>query len=153
MLRASDIMETSVILIRSSASLLEAAEIMLAKGINGLPVVSGEGKLVGVIGIKDILRMPHRQAGRSYVVFYPGFERRARLMSQLLVSEVMSTPVVAVSEDATVSEVLAIVLDRGIHPVPVLREGELVGIIGRADLVRVMVGLASATPLDPSETA
>jgi len=46
MLRASDIMETSVILIRSSASLLEAAEIMLAKGINGLPVVSGEGKLV-----------------------------------------------------------------------------------------------------------
>lgn len=153
MLTAKDVMTTDVLTIESDAPLFRAAEVMLERGVNGLPVISREGNLVGVIGIKDVLKMPHRQAGRSYVIFYPGFERKARLMSELLVSEVMSSPVVAVSEDATIGEVLAILLDRGIHPVPVLRDGQLIGIIGRADLVRAMVDLAGSETANPEEPA
>ena len=110
--------------------------------MNGLPVMSRDGDLAGMIGIKDLLRMPHRPAGRGYVVFYAGFERKAQLLRQLLVREVMSRPAVAVSEDATLGEVTAIVLDRGVHPVPVLRDGKMVAIIGRADLVRAAVTAA-----------
>ncbi|MDA8218825.1 MAG: CBS domain-containing protein [Dehalococcoidales bacterium] len=151
MLTAKDVMTTDVLTIESDVPLLRAAELMLECGVNGFPITSREGTLVGVIGIKDVLRMPHRQAGRNYVIFYPGFERKARLMSELLVSEVMSTPVVAVSEDATLGEVLAIVLHRGIHPVPVLRDGRLIGIIGRADLVRAMVDVAGSETTVPQE--
>ena len=143
-MRAKDVMNPDVRTIDAHATVRRAAEVMLEHGVNGLPVVSPDDKLVGVVGIKDVLKMPQRRPGRSYIVFYPGFERKAQLMNQMLVSEVMSSPVVAVSEEATLGEVTTIVLDRGIHPVPVVREGEMVGIIGRADLVRAMVTLAGS---------
>jgi len=149
---ASDIMNPDVLTIEADATVRRAAEVMLEHGLNGLPVVSHEGKVVGLVGIKDVLRMPQRGRGKSYLIFYPGFERKARLMNKVTVSEVMSSPVVAISEDATLGEVTAIVLDRGIHPVPVLRDNLLVGIIGRADLVRAMVAIASTETADPAKT-
>lgn len=148
-MRAKDVMKPNVLTVEANATVRRAAEVMLERGVNGLPVVSPEGKLVGVIGIKDVLKMPRRRPGRGYIIFYPGFERMARLLDEVLVSEVMSSPVVAVSEDTTLGEVMTIVLDRGIHPVPVLREGQLVGIIGRADLARAMVALASSETTAP----
>jgi len=153
MLRAKEIMNPNVVTIEGSATVRQAAGVMLEHGVNGLPVVSPEGALVGVVGIKDVLKMPRRRPGRSYIIFYPGFERKAQLMKEVLVSEVMSSPVVAVSEDATLGEVMTIVLDRGIHPVPVLREGQMVGIIGRSDLIRAMVAVADSEPAASSESA
>ena len=144
MLRAKDVMNAYVLTVEADATLRRAAEVMLEHNVNGLPVVSSQGVLVGLVGIKDVIRMPHRQAGRSYIIFYPGFERKARLLDEVLVSEVMSSPVVVVSEDAILGEVMTIVLDRGVHPVPVLRDGQLVGIIGRADLVRAMLAVAGS---------
>ena len=146
MLRAGDVMNHNVLTIEGDATVRRAAEVMLEHNVNGLPVLSPGGKLIGLVGIKDVLRMPRRRPGSRVVVFYPGFERMARLMNEVLVSEVMSQPLVAVSKDATLGEVLAVVLDRGIHPVPVLHDGELVGIISRADLVRAMVNFTSSEP-------
>lgn len=144
MLKAEDVMNANVLTIEASATLRQAAEVMLEHGVNGLPVVSPDGNLVGMVGIKDVLKMPHRVPGRSYIIFYPGFERKAQLLNEVLVEQVMSRPLVAVSEETTLGEVMTIVLDRGIHPVPVLRDGQMVGIIGRSDLVRAMVGFAGA---------
>ncbi len=144
MLKAKDVMNASVLTIEASATLRKAAEVMLEHRVNGLPVMSSEGNLVGMVGIKDVLKMPQRVPGKSYIIFYPGFERKAQLLNEVLVDQVMSRPVVAVSGEATLGEVMTIVLDRGIHPVPVLREGQMVGVIGRSDLVRAMVGFAGS---------
>lgn len=151
-MKAGEVMNPKVLTIEVGATVRRAAEVMLEHGVNGLPVVSPDGKLVGVVGIKDVLRMPRRRPGRSYVVFYPGFERMAQLLNEVLVSEVMSSPVVAVSEEASLGEVTTIVLDRGIHPVPVLREGQMVGVIGRSDLVRAMVATAGSETASPKES-
>ena len=73
MLRAKDIMNPKVLTVDADATIRSAAEMMLENGVNGLPVISSSGKLVGMIGIKDVLKMSRRRPGKSYIIFYPGF--------------------------------------------------------------------------------
>ena len=57
-MRVQDGMQSTVAAIHPEASLREAAERMLEQGVNGLPVVDEEKRVVGIIGLKDILRAP-----------------------------------------------------------------------------------------------
>ena len=56
--KASDVMSTRAVTVSSKASVVEAAELMLAHRISGLPVVDDFGRLVGVISEADLLRRP-----------------------------------------------------------------------------------------------
>lgn len=142
-MRASEVMTQSVITVTPDTRLREVVSLLLAHRISGVLVVQ-EGKVVGVVGDGDLLHRheigtadsaPRRNwwqrvtrsdaSPLAYVKSHGGYAR-----------DVMNREVTTVHEDTSVAEIAALFERRNIRRVPVLRDGSLVGIVTRADLVR-----------------
>ncbi len=141
-MQAKDLMQRRVITVPLTAPLAEAARILLAAGVDSAPVVDEQGRLLGMVGLKDLLRAPAPSAQASLVTRYTTLQDRARAVAALRVQAVMARRVVHVDPATSVEEVAALLVNRGRHPIPVLEDGRVVGVIGRADVVRAI--LASA---------
>ncbi len=115
---ASDIMTRKVATIRPEASAQEAAQLLDEKRISGAPVVDADGKIIGIITEADIISKVNRDG--------------------LRVADIMSHNVIAISEETPVSEIAALLTERKIKRVPVVRDGKLVGIVSRADIVHAV---------------
>lgn len=143
-MQAKDIMTRDVATVSPDASVREAAKLMTDRRLSGLPVVTEDGRAIGILTASDLLHRIETGAERRPSWFSSFFARPDELARQYAkdhgrkVHEVMSRHVISVREDASLSEV-ADVLDRnGFKRVPVTRDGMVVGIISRGDLVRVL---------------
>ncbi|NOZ59689.1 MAG: CBS domain-containing protein [Euryarchaeota archaeon] len=118
--RVKDIMTPAVKTIESTASILEATRIMEDMVLGALVVVE-RSRAVGIITERDVIH---------------------RVLNACLdpecttVREVMSSPLVTVSPDASIEEAAQIMIDRRIKKLPVLRDGRLIGIVTATDIVR-----------------
>lgn len=129
-----------VVSARPDMTLHEAASLMHAHGINGLPVLDAELRVVGVVGIKDILRAPFRSGDEVYISSITPLARLAGRLPRLHVDDVMARPPVCVRPDEPLSAVMAFMINRGIHPIPVTdTDQRLLGVIGRADVLGVLL--------------
>lgn len=147
MLKARDVMVGPIITVSVEDSLETVAARMLDHRIGCVPVLDAQGCIAGVITPSDFaakergipfsgLRLP--QVLGEWVS--PGtVERIYEASRQRKAKEVMSRPVVVVSEDDTLHHILTLMLQRDINHVPVVREGQPVGIISRFDLLRLML--------------
>jgi predicted transcriptional regulator len=108
-----DIMTTNVVTVREDHSVEDAARLLGRHRISGLPVVTREGILVGLITEFDLISKEGTHVG-----------------------EIMSRSVISVSPDTAVEEVSHLLANQRIRRVPVLEDGKLVGILSRSDLVR-----------------
>jgi CBS domain-containing protein len=158
-MRAKDIMTRDVATVPPSASVREAAKLMTEKRLSGLPVVTSDGRPVGMLTASDLLHRvetgtERRQSWLSG--FFSNPDEMARQYAKahgLKAHEVMSRHVITVRDDASLNEV-AEVLDRnGLKRVPVVRDGVLVGIISRSDLVRVLSQTSIGQPVANSDDA
>lgn len=157
-MRAIDLMTPRVITIGTDATVSDAAKKMLENNISGMPVVDTAGKVVGIISEGDLLRRVEL-----------GTERHRSWWLRLLsggtlpaedfiksharkVTDVMTSHVTTVDENASPEEVVRLMETRRIKRVPVVRQGKLVGIISRANLLRALASVsqetAEATPDD-----
>ena len=114
----TDVMTTDVIAIRRSVALSRAVELMLQHRHTALPVVEWDGRMVGLVSEADVLGDP----------LYAQGPRRT-------VGEVMTKAAITVDLDATVGAARDLVAERGLRLLPVVKEGMLVGVVGRSDLV------------------
>ena len=158
-MQAKDIMTRDVTTVSPSASVREVAKLMVDKRLSGLPVVTSERRLVGMLTASDLLhRVETGTEKRSswFTSFFANPDDMARHYAKahgLKVHEVMSRHVISVREDADLSEV-ADVLDRNrLKRVPVVRDGTLVGIVSRSDLVRVLSEATVGQPIATSDDA
>ena len=115
---ARDIMTRKVCTIQPEASAQEAAQLLDQMRISGLPVVDGDGKIIGIITEADIISKVDREG--------------------LHVADIMSHEVIFVSEETSVSEIAMMLTERKIKRVPVVNDGKLVGIVSRADIVHAV---------------
>jgi CBS domain-containing protein len=148
---AADIMTHPVFAISPETPLAQAIKLMIDHRISGVPVVDREGCLVGMLTEGDLLRRVEigtdgETAGWLTSFLLPGREADRYVVTHgRLVGEVMTPEVVSIAEDTPLPEVVRLMRRHGIKRVPVLREGRLLGIVSRADLVR-RVGEALAAP-------
>jgi CBS-domain-containing membrane protein len=142
--KAAEIMQRDVVTVASGSSLADAAHLLLAHGINAVPVIADSGRVIGVVGVRDVLRAPMPSHSDGRILRYDGIEDKARSLTTTTVDQVMSRRLVSVVEDESVMEVAALMANRGVHPILVLRDGRLVGVIGRADVARLLVSLLAA---------
>jgi CBS domain-containing protein len=146
-MNAIDVMTRSVVSIRPDASILEAARLMLYHKVSGLPVVDSSGTLVGILTEGDFLRRAEIGAQPRRPHWIEFFTSVGRLAEEYIhasgrkVHEVMSTAVYTAKEETSLPEIARLMEDQGIKRVPVLRGGELVGIVTRADLLRAVISL------------
>jgi CBS domain-containing protein len=119
MYQAGDVMTTSVTTIAPEATVDEAIRILLENQISGLPVVDARGMLAGMISEFQLLE----------TVFDPQIRDEP-------VCGFMTKDVISVEEGASLADVASLFIMHRIRRVPVLRGGQLVGLITRRDLLR-----------------
>jgi CBS domain-containing protein len=140
-MQASDIMTHDVVTVRSDTPLAEVVRLMLAHRISGLPVVDGGG-LVGIVSEGDLLRRPETGATRArrrwlHLLTCGETEAADYVKTHGIVAgEVMTVDVVSIGETTPIGDIAEVLEAHGIKRVPVLRDGKLVGIVSRADLLR-----------------
>ena len=146
-MNAKDVMTSPVISIGPEAVVAEVAGLLLAHKVSAIPVLDGE-KLVGIVSEGDLIRRVEigtDERPRSWWLrLFTDNDTLAREYTKShaeRVRDVMTRAVVAVSEETPLAEVAALFEKHQIKRLPVLREGRLVGIVSRADLIR---GLAAA---------
>ncbi len=133
-------MTKNPVTVSADTSIDEAAGLMKMNHFRRLPIVEN-GKVLGIISDRDISRI-----APSPATTLAKYEINS-LLSKMTVKDIMSTPIVSVSEDATVEEAALIMCNNKIGGLPVISSvGILVGIITETDIFRVFVkvmGLAS----------
>jgi CBS domain-containing protein len=153
MMRAKDIMTTQVVTATADAPVTAVAALLLQHHISGLPVVDPAGHVVGMIGESDLL---HRIAAQAksrrswWRALFPGpGDDPAEFVKihGMRAANVMTSDVITVSEDTSVEEIARLTEERKIRRVPVVRDRKLIGVVSRADLLRVMV--ATSTRAEP----
>jgi CBS domain-containing protein len=149
-MHVGDVMTRNVVSIRSDDTILKAARLMLQNRISGLPVVDAEGSLVGMVTEGDFLRRTEIGTNRrrpKWIEFVLGPGRLAAEYthgSGRKVEEVMTQDPVTVSEDDSLASTVDLMERKRIKRLPVVRDGAIVGIISRANLVRALVTSAEA---------
>jgi len=116
----------------------EAQALMREKSFRHLPIIDDEGKLVGLVTQRSLL-----QALPSDVSNFSRFEINY-VLAKIKVSHVMVKEVLTTKEDTAVEEAARIMADQRVGCLPVMREGQLVGIITDNDLFTIMVDLLGA---------
>jgi CBS-domain-containing membrane protein len=143
-MQVRDVMTRNVISVGSDQSVLQAAQLMLKNRISGLPVVDAAGKLVGIVTEGDFLRRgeigTQRQRPR-WLEFLLGPGRLAEEYvhsSGRSIGEVMTADPYTVTEDDSLESTVEVMERRQVKRLPVLRDGRLVGIVSRADLMHAL---------------
>lgn len=146
-MKASDVMQRRPITVTPETPVGDAVHLMLMHRISGLPVVDPAGEVVGIISEGDLLRrmeLGTEERLPGWRVWLAGEGRAARGYARSharWVGELMTVPVISVSPESDVAEVVALMESRRIKRVPVVQDGRLVGIISRSDLMRALESL------------
>lgn len=144
-MRVAEVMTSPVVGIEPSASIAEAAKLMLSSHFSGLPVVSSDKRLVGVVTEGDFLRRGELGTTRKrprWLEFIVSEGKQATEYVQThgrKVEEVMSAEPVTISPDASLEDLVELMTSRKIKRVPVIENDKLVGIVARSDLMRAML--------------
>jgi acetoin utilization protein AcuB len=124
-----DRMTPNPITITPDTTFPDAFRIIREKGIRYLPVVNKRGKLIGIVTQTDLLHASPSSA-TTLSVFEVNY-----LLARLTVEEVMRTPI-TVPEDAPIESAAKVMVENGISCLPVMRDGDLVGIITETDIFK-----------------
>lgn len=146
-MKAQDIMQRQPITATPEMSIENAMHLMLTHHISGLPVVDSTGSVAGVLSEGDLLRRTElgteeTLSGWRAWLAGQGWAAREYVRSHARrVGEVMTTPVISVTPQSDLADVVALMESRRVKRVPVLQDGRLVGILTRSDLMRALENL------------
>ena len=168
-MRAVDVMTTEIISVGPDTSVQALAALLSERGISGVPVVDAENRVVGIVSEGDVLhrvetgterRLERRTRGRrSWWLDAVASDRelaRDYVKSHArTVRDIMTRDVVSISDTAELADIAMLLETKRIKRVPVVRDGRLVGIVSRANLVRALATAksAQATIADPGDRA
>lgn len=141
----SEIMTRNVVVVHPETAVHDAIRLMLDRHISGVPVLDQSGKLVGVFTEGDLLRRVELGTERHPTGWKRIFSSQGRQAQDYVASharqvrDVMTAAVVSTTPKASLEEAVQLMEKHGIKRLPVLREGRLVGIISRANLLKVLL--------------
>ena len=148
-MRAKDVMIKNVIFIKKEDKLDEIISVLMQNHVSGVPVIDKDNQLVGMVTEKDLVTKEKGLNISSYmefmasILFIDGKLLRnvnKKKIESLTAEDVMSTPVYAVHLEATIEEIVSLMMNRHINRIPVIdKENKLVGIIGRSDLLPILM--------------
>jgi CBS domain-containing protein len=145
-MRAGDVMTTEVVTVSPETGVPDLARLMLDRRISGVPVVDSAGKLVGIVSEGDLMRraelVTERRPWWAGLAGSPEEKANAYVKAHgLTVMEIMTRDVATIDEHEPLDRIAMLFEERGIKRAPVVRDGRLVGIVSRANLLQ---GLAAA---------
>ena len=151
-MKVYEVMTKQVISVSPDTSVFVAIQLMLKHHISGLPVIDNHAKLVGILSEGDFLRRgeietERKRSGWLDALFGPGDGAANYVHSHgLAVNEVMTRDPITVMENTTLDEVVRLMESRNVKRLPVLRDGKVIGIISRANLMRALLSIHRTAP-------
>jgi len=142
-----DVMTTDVAWLAPGATYDEIVDLLLARGVSGLPVIEGDGRLVGIVTEADLVAREAYGAGgrRPFDVWLDNLRNRppawVRKAAATTAADLMTRTVVTTSPDADLPSTARRLLESGYRRLPVVdAAGRLVGIVSRRDLLAPTYG-------------
>jgi CBS domain-containing protein len=130
-------MTEGVLSVTPGVSLREAATVLVEHCVSGLPVVDEMGEVVGVLSETDIVMKASGGMEHSgYLAWFFDSDLTGEKVAAETVGQAMSSPAVTITPDRTVHEAARLMIEERVNRLPVVRDGELVGILTRSDIVR-----------------
>lgn len=147
------IMTTPVLSVRPDASIDEAIKVMLAHGVSGLPVVTADGRPVGIVTESDFLQRhelatEHKRPRWLSFLLGPGQSAEDYIKTRArIVNEVMTEELVTIAPKAELIEAVELMQSKSLRRILVLDgSGKVIGILSRADLLRGLTTMAKTEP-------
>jgi CBS domain-containing protein len=142
---SKDVMTAEVQTIRADTPLEEIAQLLVAHHISGVPVVDDQRHIIGIVTEADLIDEHRRETLIPRTALYGFFPIPEEILvkaydtgKKLKARDVMTKRVITATEQTSAHELADLVVTRHINRVPIVREGKLVGIVSRGDLVRAL---------------
>jgi CBS-domain-containing membrane protein len=142
-MKVCDVMTPTVVSVGPEATFKEIIERMRAARVSGLPVVDERRSVIGVVSESDLLLKEHRA---DHISFSPPFSRHGseggevrRRTEGRLAGELMTSPALTIAEDADLRAGARLLTLHSIGRLPVTRDGRLVGILARSDVLKAFL--------------
>lgn len=145
-------MTAPAVVVPPDAKVEDIAKLLLRRGISAVPVVEPGGRLVGILSEGDLMRRVESGTDRSPSWWLRTFGDADSLAHDYAKSrgrraaDVMTREVVSVGEDATLQEIAALLERHRIKRVPVVRDGKVMGVVSRANLLQGLASHPAAMP-------
>ncbi len=138
--KAEDIMTKTVIAVRPETPVQEAADLMAAKRVSGVPVITEDMLVAGVLSEKDFLARMGPNGPKTFMdVIARCLMARgcaARAIREKKVADIMTSPAVTVERNTSLLEISGLLKEKKINRVPVTdQQGILIGIVSREDII------------------
>ena len=147
MKRVKDIMTTHVLTVSPDTEIAKAAQMLMENRINGVPVLD-EGRLVGILCQSDLIAQQKKFPLPSLFTFLDGYisltsekhlEKEVHKIAATTVAQAMTPNPVTVEPGTPIEEVATLMVDKNFHTLPVVSEGNVVGIVGKEDLLKLLI--------------
>jgi CBS domain-containing protein len=158
-MKARDLMVSPVIALKPSATVREAAELLLKYRISGVPVVNDDYRVVGIVSEGDLLHRAEAGTERQRSWWLLAFTQNETLARDYIkahtrrVEDVMTRGVIVARPYTPVHEVAMLLEKNRIKRVPVVEDDRLVGIISRANLIQAVASAREELDVQVSDTA
>ena len=148
MLTAKDIMTKDIISVTKQTPVSELAKLLTSNNISGAPVVDEDGKVLAVVTESDLIDQSKKLHIPTVVTILDSFfylenpdkmEAEMKKIAATKVAEICSSSPKTVAPDTHLDEIATIMAETNIHTLPVLDDGELVGIIGKKDIIKTLI--------------
>lgn len=142
---AADVMNAPVITAKPEMSVEQVARIFLQRHISAMPVVDTQGKLIGIISESDLLHRSETGTERQRPWWLVALTSDEILASEYVkargssVSDLMTRKVITAEPDTPLSEIASLLEKNAIKRIPILVNGQPIGIVSRADLLYALV--------------
>ena len=143
-MRAIDVMTSEVVTVSDNASVAAVAKLLAERSISAVPVVDAANRVIGMVSEGDLLHRTETGTERRRSWWLDMLASTNQLAGDYikshsgLVKDVMTRDVISVSDTTPVADIAIVLETNRIKRVSVLRDGKLVGIVSRANLVRAL---------------
>ena len=143
-----DLMTADVLSVNPDTTVEELIKLLMDKKISGVPVVNEQGGVVGIVTEADLIVRDSKLHIPPYLNIFGAMiflenpkilDDEVRKAAAVKVGDLMTDEVISVEDDADVEKVATLMIEKKINRVPVVKNGKLVGIISRGDVVRSLV--------------
>jgi CBS domain-containing protein len=143
-MKVGEVMQKTVVAVKKGTPYREVAKILVEKKVSGAPVIDETGKIIGVVSEKDLFRAVYP----SYEDFYESpeshldfeeLEEGVKAANNKKVEDFMSSRLITADPETPILKIGALMVATGIHRVPVVVDGKVVGMVGRGDIYRAIL--------------
>ncbi len=151
-MKAGDVMVSNVISVGPDATVQEVAALLLRNRISGVPVLGPQGELLGIVSEGDLMRRPEAGTQPRHSWWLNLLGSKDGMAAEYIKShsrkavDVMTRRVVTASPDTPIGDVAALLEKHGIKRVPIVRDGKVVGIVSRANLLQALASFKAVPP-------